>query len=115
MASPLRTLGLVGAILILAGATIAGVGFLNTAIAESTANSCQYNPPATGCGSDQRAANNASTLDLELLGVGFVVGGVGAGLLFIAAIGFMSRWPPRPPPGAAPPVYPPPASPPGGL
>jgi hypothetical protein len=113
MPTPLRSLGLVGAALIMAGVAVIGVGFLNDAVAESSEISCNYSPPSSGCTSVYDNALNASTDTTYFIGAGFIVGGVGLGLVMVAAVGFMSRWPPAPRPGYLPPGPPPPLFPPG--
>ena len=111
MASGLGTLGVLGAVLIIAGGALIGFGFLNAASAENAANNCQYQPPPTQCISQDRTALNASIQDEMFLGLGFAVVGVGGGCLLIAAVSFMSRWPPAGAPAPAGPTLPPPLPP----
>ena len=86
----LRTLGIVGAALLLVGPALIGAGFANAAYAEHQEIGCTGN-----CAPQDRAAINAS-IDTELFfGLGVVVIGVGAGLVFACTTRFMSRWPPR--------------------
>ena len=84
----LRTLGIIGAALLLVGPVLIGVGFANSANAESNAVNCTSN-----CNSAQRDALNATIYNEVFLGLGLIVGGVGAGLVFAAGIQFMTRWP----------------------
>ena len=108
-------MGIVGAVLLIAGAAISGVGFLNLAAATSSETSCEVNPGPGGCGSQSEAVLNASATESLFFGVGLILGGVGAGCVMMAAIGFMSRWPPAPPPAyptyITPPLSPPPTGP----
>ncbi|MGA8663606.1 MAG: hypothetical protein WB809_00835 [Thermoplasmata archaeon] len=101
MASRLRLLSTVGAFLILVGFVVAGLGYLNVGFAESQELSCTSN-----CQFDQRNATNATLETDTFTGIGFVVGGVGAGCTLVAALVLMGRWPPPPTPGG-PPHYPP--------
>jgi len=113
MPTPLRTLGLAGAVLITAGLAVIGSGFLNDAVAEGSEINCEYNPPSSGCSSVASNALNASLDSEYFLGAGFLVAGVGLGLVLIAAVSFMTRWPPAARPGYLPPGPPPPSFPPG--
>ena len=110
MASLLRVVGIAGAVLILVGAAIGGIGFINASTAESASVTCGLNPPAQGCRTVEENAANASVQEELFLGIGLVAGGIGVGLVFSAAISFMSRWPPGSPP---PSLFLPPLAPPG--
>ncbi len=113
VAPPLRTLGILGAVLVAVGVSIIGAGFLNEAIATSSETSCEYSPPRSGCTSVDDNALNSTAYTVYFLGVGAICTGVGLGLVLVAALGFMSRWPPALPPGLSPPPVPPPSTPPG--
>ena len=101
MVSGVRPVGIIGAVLILVALVIAGVGTINEAVAESSEINCTVD-----CQFAQRNATNATLLSEELVGAGFIVGGVGAGLVFIAAIVLMGRRPPPPPWEGAPAMSP---------
>jgi hypothetical protein len=81
--------GIVGAVLLLLGPAVVGVGYANVGIAASNSVNCTAN-----CSSVEHAAANATFLLTLTLGAGIIVGGVGAGLVLAAAVRFMSRWPP---------------------
>ncbi|MGP8072251.1 MAG: hypothetical protein ACLPZM_03875 [Thermoplasmata archaeon] len=99
MASALRVLGIVGAILILAGFAIVGFGLLNEAAAESTAINCT----GSHCQSADQNATNASLQASSFLGIGFVSAGVGVACTLSSAVVLMGRWPPPPGPFRFPP------------
>ncbi|HLM91162.1 MAG TPA: hypothetical protein VK424_03820 [Thermoplasmata archaeon] len=105
MASGLRLLGTVGAILIFAGFALAGFGYLNEGFAESQVLNCRHD-----CQFDARNATNATFESETFLGIGFVAGGVGVGCTLAAAIVLMGRWPPPPTAGSS--LYPSPPVPP---
>lgn len=115
MASRLQILGVIGAVLIIAGACLGGIGFLVVASASGAATNCELHPPAGGCNSAAQASLNASVQEVLYLGVGMIVGGAGGGCLLVAALGLMSRWPPIPPARYPVPSSPPPLTPPGTL
>jgi len=89
VAGSLRTIGVVGAVLLLVGPGLVGVGYLYAAAESSAAINCTSN-----CNSAQRNAENASFAEEQFLGSGIIVGGVGAGLVFAVALQYMGRWPP---------------------
>ncbi len=89
VARTLRTLGIIGATLLLVGPVLIGVGFANSALAENNLVNCTSN-----CNSAEHDSLNA-TIDTEVfLGVGLALSGVGAGLVFAAGTQFMARRPP---------------------
>ena len=90
VARTLRTLGIVGAALLLVGPLLIGVGFANSALAESNVVNCTGN-----CASVQHDSVNATIYTEAFIGVGLIVSGVGAGLVFAAGTQFMSRRPPQ--------------------
>jgi len=96
--SRLWTLGLVGAILLLVGPALVGIGYANFAAAESAEINCRVS-----CNSEAHATLNASLETEVSLGAGLAAGGVGAGCVFAAAVQYMSRWPPKTGTGSVPP------------
>jgi hypothetical protein len=65
------------------------VGFANSAIAENNAINCTGN-----CISQEHDELNATIYTEVFFGIGLIVSGVGAGLVFAAGTQFMSRRPP---------------------
>jgi hypothetical protein len=96
MPSGLRTLGMAGAVLVMVGLAILGAGYLYFGYEENQAIQCGLNHTGSGCNSAEHDLLNAST-DLSILsGAGYLITGVGAGLVAIAAVRLMGLWPPRP-------------------
>jgi hypothetical protein len=93
VAGSLRALGIVGAVFLLIGPTLIGVGLANMAYAEGKIANCTSN-----CQSQDRDELNATIYSEAFFGFGLISIGVGGGLVFIAVTQFMSRWPPLPPP-----------------
>lgn len=89
MAHTLRTLGIIGAALLLVGPVLIGVGFANSALAESNAVNCTGN-----CNSAQRDSVNATIYTEVFMGIGLILSGAGAGLVFTAGTQLMSHRPP---------------------
>jgi hypothetical protein len=98
VAPGLRAVGIVGAVLLLLGSATVGLGYANVGIAASNSVNCTAN-----CNSVEHAGANATFLLTLTLGVGIILGGVGAGLVLTAAVRFMSRWPPTGTRGDSPP------------
>lgn len=89
MASRARIVGVIGALLLLAGPCVAGGGFLNAAYSLSAASQCTVR-----CGVGHSALDAQLESEL-LLGVGFAVGGAGLGLVLVATVPLVGR--PTPP------------------
>ncbi len=106
--SPLALMGIAGAVLLVIGGGIAGIGFINASNAETAYTNCSLHPPSSGCEQLSNNETNASIASELDFGVGLVVGGVGSGLLFVAAISFMNRAAARPPTSPSLSVLPPP-------
>jgi hypothetical protein len=106
MARGLRILGTIGAVFLLVGVVIVGVGVLYLATTQNASANC-----STNCPSANQNLVNASTNEGYFIGAGIILGGVGLGLVIAVAIQFMSRWPPMPSRSAGV-GYPPPAPPP---
>lgn len=84
----LRSLGILGATLLLVGALVTGVGFANAAYAEHQVVNCTGN-----CNSLDRAEANSSFESDILFGVGVAIVGVGLGIVLAVATRYMSRGP----------------------
>lgn len=101
MASGLRMLGTVGAVLILVGFAVVGAGYFYESYYSGQATSCEITHPTNGCEQQSRASLNASLAVESFFGIGLLLGGIGTGCVIIAAIRLMTLWPPRP--GVGPP------------
>ena len=93
VASGLRLLGIVGALLLLIGPAVAGVGFVNLASLQNTQNQCH-----TNCSLGFRSVLNATAELGEFEGAGIAIGGLGLGLVLLATVGILTRGPRAPPP-----------------
>jgi hypothetical protein len=107
VAGAARALGIAGAVLLLAAFTLAGVGFLQVAIAAQAAVQCHGS-----CETPFRAEVNASIAEGEYLGIGVATAGVGASLVFAGTFSMIQR--PAELPRASTVVSPPPIPPDGG-
>jgi hypothetical protein len=87
----LRTIGILGAVFLLAGSSLLGASMLTTDVALGNLYHCR-----SDCLSDFYAEQNASVLSSFLSAFAFLSVGVGAGLVFGAAVVFMDRMPPKP-------------------
>ena len=90
--------GKIWVILLLIGLVLAGVGFTVNGILEANAasayNSCVYSPSVSNCQNDRTAAGNYQNLTgvLNLIvGIGFILTGIGAGLFCLAISGRIER------------------------
>jgi len=115
--SPLGKVGIVGAVIILLGAGVAGSGFVISALVEQSEVSCEYSVPS--CGQNAEANANNTVLAGFLISGGIIAGGVGLFLVLYAMVAIMARrdagLPPAAPPvlpGWVPPPAPPPEAPP---
>ena len=85
VARPSRLLGFLGAILVLAGFAVVGVGFVNAAAANAASASC-----TSACSSQLEAVFNASSLEGELGGAGLAIGGGGLGMVLVSGLSLMA-------------------------
>ena len=88
MGSRLRSLGIVGATIILVGTSLVGSGFALTGLALSSVTSC-----GSHCEAVDRNADNETVLGESLEMFGLAVGAAGAAVLLAASVQFMDRWP----------------------
>jgi uncharacterized membrane protein len=126
MASSSAILGVVGAMVLLAGIVLVGSGIVMTALAEQSEINCT-NSPTNNCDQTYRTAENTTITAEFIMAGGAIVSGVGIFLVAFVIITIMARreersspspppptWAgsiPGPTPGAWPPRLPPPPPP----
>jgi hypothetical protein len=99
-----RALGLIGAVLLIAGLVMVGSSLVVLAGIEQSEINCIYNAnPNTCISADDNGANQSVTTEV-VVGVGVLIAGVGGGLAFGAMVAIMARrealYGPPPPPGS---------------
>jgi hypothetical protein len=97
MKRSISALGIVGAVLILLGAGIAGAGFFVSAVAQQNEFNCAYQHPLSNCGQSDEADENDSVLAEFLISGGVVAGGVGLFLVVYAMVILMAQRREQPP------------------
>ncbi|MGP8072252.1 MAG: hypothetical protein ACLPZM_03880 [Thermoplasmata archaeon] len=98
MARPGVSLGVLGAVLIMVGLVLFGIGLLVESNAEQTEINCIYGGNPSNCQATDSTAANTSVDAVSILGTGLIVAGVGAAMTVIAMLGIMTTRLETPPP-----------------